>query len=59
MEKQDLEYAPRYTTQDAVRDCVRGVCEQLARDWRERLLHPASSAGTGKVEPVFTAHSTN
>jgi hypothetical protein len=57
--EQEFERGPPYTTSDAVRDSVRDVCEQLARDWREKLLHPESDVGTGKPTPVFSVHSGN
>jgi hypothetical protein len=56
---QASERTPAYTTADAVRDAVNGVCRQLACDWHERILNPASSAGSGVVVPVYTAYSGN
>jgi hypothetical protein len=57
--EQEFDHGPPYTTSDAVRDSVRDVCEQIAGDWREKLLHPASEVGTGTPTPVFTVHSGN
>jgi len=57
--EQEFEHARPYTTHDALGDSVRGVCYQLARDWREKLLHPESDVGTGKPVPVYTVHSGN
>jgi hypothetical protein len=56
---QTSERAPAYSTADALRDAVNGVCRQLACDWHERILNPASNAGSSIVVPVYTAYSGN
>jgi hypothetical protein len=57
--EREFEYTRPYTMHDALGDSIRGVCYQMAHDWHEKLLHPASEVGTGTPTPVFTVHSGN